>query len=739
MKKNLIISTVGTSLLQEKKGNRKEIKEKTFPPIDISQDLDLKSLNQSTIEEKLSENNHSFNKVFKALKRLTPNDELAKRGGPYDPKINPDLLPAELSSLYLFYWPDGNIPNDGQEADNKDIIILLPSETKPSIFCACCLKKYLEEKEPLKSKILRVEIKEIESLQTKDTKKFEETALLNLSTILRKEIEHGHKHNCNVVLNITGGYKAIPPYVTVIGNCFPKVDIIYLYEHSKDLIHLPLVPINFDLMTYRDYRAIIKVLTQPRFTAGESLYNVLPSNIKACFLKKRPEMKLNFFGETMIEKYKTEKINLTPYGKGLLLLDKINNPELRRYLTGCINQWQHLWIGDKIPEMVEHARGHTQRVLEIAAELLYPILEENGNFLNDIELSSLIGAIWLHDLGNSGEMFNFDSREYILSGFPSLIRDFHNVITYTILEEEKDEIFPEEVEIKKDKYAYRNALDTLENIIANIKIISKYHRKWTPLTQNQMDDEHKMHHIKLEEAVVAKGKLQFLTALYRVLDACDTQLERTVDDAYIDTRKNVVNRELRILRKEKVDLEGNSEIQNFIDKFDKNQFKCCDDVDFNSLKGDLKWISTDGKETEEKIKDEIDKYANCINQVVGDIKTSSNANVSETVERWLSCLDQIFFKKRQPFHYEKHRGISAVMILPEGVGGAKFNIRMIGAEGTREDDLKAVLKKDICSEYEVVKDVLDPFLKFEFSYQCYGDVPKLYRCMMEEEKDDKKQ
>lgn len=133
MKNNLIISTVGTSLLQEKKDNREEIKEKTFPPMDISRDLDLKSLNQSTIEEKLSENKHSFNRVFEALKGLTPNDELAKRGGMYDPKINPDLLPAELSSLYLFYWPDSNIPRDGEEADNKDRVILLPSETKPSV------------------------------------------------------------------------------------------------------------------------------------------------------------------------------------------------------------------------------------------------------------------------------------------------------------------------------------------------------------------------------------------------------------------------------------------------------------------------------------------------------------------------------------------------------------------------------------------------------------------------------
>ncbi|MBE9593893.1 MAG: hypothetical protein IMF19_10505, partial [Proteobacteria bacterium] len=106
---NFVICTVGTSLLQEKKYRIG----KKFPPIDISSELDTRNSNQSTIEEKLSENKHPFNKVFEALKGLTPNDQLAKRGEQYDPKIDPDLLPAELSSLYLFYWPDGNIPSDG--------------------------------------------------------------------------------------------------------------------------------------------------------------------------------------------------------------------------------------------------------------------------------------------------------------------------------------------------------------------------------------------------------------------------------------------------------------------------------------------------------------------------------------------------------------------------------------------------------------------------------------------------
>ena len=723
MKSNLIICTVGISLLQEKV----DIKREKFPSIDISdisKQLATRSLNQATIGEKLSEEEHHFNKLFEELKNLKPNIELAKRGENYNP-INPDLLPAELSSLYLFYWSDGNIPDGGHEADNKDIIVLLPSETNPSIFCAYCLKKYLKEKEPLKNKISEVKIIEIKGLQTKDTKRFEETALLNLSEVLREEIKFGHKNDYNVILNITGGYKAIPPYVAIIGNCFPEVDIIYLYEDSKDLIHLPPIPISFDLPTYRDYRAIINVLAQPGFTAGEPLYKILPVNIKACFLKRGAEKKLNFFGKTVIEKYKNEKISLTPYGRGFLLLDQIRNDKVKKYLTGCVNQWQHIWIGDKIPEMVEHQRGHTQRVLELAAEMLYPILEDKNRkiFQNDEELASFIGAIWLHDLGHSGESFILDSKEYVVRGFPSLIRDFHNLITYTILDEEKD-IFPEKVEIAKDKWVEKNNVKNIKEIIGNIKTISKYHREWTPLTQDKVDEKGK-YCIKLKKAI-EDNKLRFLTALYRVLDACDTQLERTVDDAYIKTRKMNVNWEIKISVKEKEGLENKfqSEINNFITNFDKSECKECSDIDLKSLKGDLHWIFNEDKNSEEK----IDKYADCIKCIVGRIITCQ-VDTPELIKRWLSCLDQIFFKKRQPFHYEKHKGIAAVMILPDGKEGiiCKFSILMVGAENTPEQELRKVLDGDIICEYIEIKEVLGPFIKFKFSYQCYNQEPQIYK------------
>ena len=71
------------------------------------------------------------------------------------------------------------------------------------------------------------------------------------------------------------------------------------------------------------------------------------------------------------------------------------------------------------------------------------------------------------------------------------------------------------------------------------------------------------------------------------------------------------------------------------------------------------------------------------------------------------------------------------MILLEPKGSKdeayRFNIWMVGAEGTTEQQLKNVLDQDIIKEYVEVKEVLNRFVKFKFSYQCYHQAPQTYK------------
>ncbi|GFP33965.1 hypothetical protein HKBW3S42_02305 [Candidatus Hakubella thermalkaliphila] len=93
-----------------------------------------------------------------------------------------------------------------------------------------------------------------------------------------------------------------------------------------------------------------------------------------------------------------------------------------------------------------------------------------------------------------------NNQEYIVKGFPSLSRDFHNLITATILEEENQKLFPEKVEIEDKQIIQKDNLSNIGALIKNIVTISRYHRKWTPLTPGVFYSK-SMHCIELKEAV----------------------------------------------------------------------------------------------------------------------------------------------------------------------------------------------------------------------------------------------
>ncbi|GAH70905.1 unnamed protein product, partial [marine sediment metagenome] len=149
-KSNLIIFTMGTSLLM---GNKKAynnvrggVKKKLGGALEETEE---------SIKNNLNIDNHAYQKFFKVLQDVDPNKQINKRGPGYDAENNADDLPGELSSLYLFYFPPQkikkndkaelkiNIPNTIPSKEPKDKVTLLYSPDPKCIFCAYCIKKYL--------------------------------------------------------------------------------------------------------------------------------------------------------------------------------------------------------------------------------------------------------------------------------------------------------------------------------------------------------------------------------------------------------------------------------------------------------------------------------------------------------------------------------------------------------------------------------------------------------------------
>jgi putative CRISPR-associated protein (TIGR02619 family) len=120
---------------------------------------------------------------------------------------------------------------DKIKADFTDIkIILIVSETQISRFLGEIFKDYFGES---------CKIKEIIGLQIDDKERFENEGLHNFIEFfktLKKE---------NLILNITAGYKAFIPYLTIIGQVY-TIPIKYIFEESDSLISIPELPIGFD-------------------------------------------------------------------------------------------------------------------------------------------------------------------------------------------------------------------------------------------------------------------------------------------------------------------------------------------------------------------------------------------------------------------------------------------------------------------------------------------------------------
>ena len=151
-------------------------------------------------------------------------------------KIEEDLLPfakeknscAELTSIMKL-----------QEKYEDIEVYLIATDTIESVVVCEVLKEVLEEKNI--TVIFEAKKDTIRKLQIKDNKDFEE----GLKNLIAKFHKISNKKYNDIILNITGGYKVIIPYLTMIGEIL-EIPIYYIFENSNELILVPQLPIGFD-------------------------------------------------------------------------------------------------------------------------------------------------------------------------------------------------------------------------------------------------------------------------------------------------------------------------------------------------------------------------------------------------------------------------------------------------------------------------------------------------------------
>lgn len=222
----VIITTVGTSLLTNIIKN--EISNKECFKIDTLTQTHKKKISDGNIGLKeLNNYSDEFNMFINGLENPIEKYSKYKKDEKYELNINAS---AEIKSIC-------KIAN-GEQAT----VYLLATDTFMSEFAAEKIKETLNKEEYKLGVKFEKEKHKINGLKIDNSDEFQQSGFEKLIGAI-DEIYAQHKKD-NVILNISGGYKALIPFLTIYGQ-LKSLTINYIYEESNQLIEIQPLPISF--------------------------------------------------------------------------------------------------------------------------------------------------------------------------------------------------------------------------------------------------------------------------------------------------------------------------------------------------------------------------------------------------------------------------------------------------------------------------------------------------------------
>ncbi len=155
--------------------------------------------------------------------------------------INP-FASAEITSILKFV----------KRKKNNVRVILLTSDTLLSNVMAEVIYEQLNEY-CLDECTILVEYNEenncIKGLQVSDCTEFKKEGLKSFLKFYQDNIG---ENTYNLYFNITSGYKAFIPYITIMGQVY-QFDCFYLFEKQSEIIEIPKLPVKFDESVIEEY------------------------------------------------------------------------------------------------------------------------------------------------------------------------------------------------------------------------------------------------------------------------------------------------------------------------------------------------------------------------------------------------------------------------------------------------------------------------------------------------------
>ncbi len=149
-------------------------------------------------------------------------------------------------------------------------VILLATDNAASKACANELKVFIKAHFGLADQ--NIEIKRIQGLQVHNVEELKRDGFRELvTTVLSYLRDDNLNYQYEVVLNPTGGYKGVIPFLIVLGMLYGKRSV-YIFEHAEQLISLPPLPFTFDIEIYNRVVPALRLIDEKTAISEQEYY-----------------------------------------------------------------------------------------------------------------------------------------------------------------------------------------------------------------------------------------------------------------------------------------------------------------------------------------------------------------------------------------------------------------------------------------------------------------------------------
>ncbi|WP_208873619.1 HD domain-containing protein [Fretibacterium fastidiosum] len=624
---------------------------------------------------------------------------------------------------------------DNREQIETLHVVLLPSEDVPSRLTAHAARIYLNAAQHLFPTRIQCGLEDIlpTKIEVADREKFLRSVAVLFEEFDRQVDQKGPEQP---VFCTSGGYKSIVAFAVMYAQLH-SIPCLYTFENGPQAFELMHIPLGYAIGTLDEEISLLKAIGSRKGQTGEDLESNL--GVPQWVSDTRP------LAPMLIKSY--ERGRRQPCGTGAALFDRLRNAgdrgrRLAQHLERLLAEnWAELWMGDQIPETVEHSRRHSKRLMEFASNLFRcagPQMEALLSLGEDPEkpelLALLIASIYLHDIGHTALSFPVRPTPgrctpFPLGLFPSAVREVHHLLTGELLRQYPERFFGEE-----------HDCDPFRFLKLCVPFLSEHHRGYTALMDGDgkpseligsvgklLYGEEKFKEtlrplkVRFEEALgnvdlpfTADGILK-ATALLRVIDGCDVQSDRVISREYLRARLDRTQDEAKFLSAQ---LEAFALPQQIAQPFsDLKQATSRLDVK-QVLEGTFvdedEVIKTSCRAIYLGVFQALDalrqKHPSAEDRAKGDwgkIQTEEALSFAG-----LSLANRVAFKWEQFLHFYKHQSVG--FVLPVRDSDKEVSVRLYPVDATmcNENTAKIMesIEQDIEGEYKKAKSVLEEHL-----------------------------